>query len=593
MRIKSELSVNKTLNYSSTYWELLTNIFNSENIIESKTTKKLFHPSQLRNNELFLLYDENKKDIFTHLRISNSKKFVVFELKPSVVIDHIKKEIKELLTRYKKIAKAFLNDFFLLSSDSNNNDFLVKFFTIFTSEPMTPRKKQDMIYCLDQIHLENEITKQEKNKKYTICQDDLERIKIALKNEIQNIYKAYLTIGPYQVANLCLINKNDLAISISGLCNNVDDCLKIANDRACRANYYINQLTKLFEFIDLDKLFDFEGFFSSMSRHLAENPNKNSVSRNIFTKFDFSDDERANSSTNQKLISVSKTIFNFYGIYLSYCKTLSLGEIIKKTAPFYSETDITTLSYRKDSDRDIINNLSDSTVENLFINDNNAYIGTIEDISVLSNCQNVLNDEQIKKHIKDHSFRFNSEFNHDVSVSSSIYISMSVEAFRLFKMELDFLMRKTFFLRRIPRLHRLSTLHSNLVNIYGCDSLYVKKERAFVFNAICESSLCFNLRKNIKNLSEGSWREINTLNSRVFPIIQILISLVTVFAAIFVCSTEIWNGFNEYSVAWWYLNAFVAVCALFIAWNVFNRFAFNPNNFSLAIRNKIRNKKTT
>ena len=202
MRIKNELSVNKTLNYSSAYWELLANLFNSEGVIESKTSKKLFHPSQLRNNELFLLYDDNEKNNFSHLNISKSKKFVVFELKPSIVIDHIKSEIKELLTKYKIIAKAFLNDFSLSSSDSNNNDFLVRFLTLFASDNMTLRQKQDMIYWLDQIHLENEITKQEKDKKYVICQDDLERIKIALKNEIRDINKVYLTVGPYQIANL-------------------------------------------------------------------------------------------------------------------------------------------------------------------------------------------------------------------------------------------------------------------------------------------------------------------------------------------------------------------------------------------------------
>lgn len=595
MKIENDLSVNKSFTYSIVYRDLLNSIFDSQEVVISETEHDLFQNSQIRNDELFLFYDSGKRGICSHFEIAKAKKFVIFSLSEEKLNKHIRENIRLLKDYFQEISKSFAKKFDLSSVDAQNVHFLRALFKLFKKETLTPIQINEARECLDRIRLEKRLeTKDANGNTLFVDQDLLERLKISLV-EIPEIEKAYLIVGPYQVGNICLTSKSVCDLNVNVL-SEIGLCENVTNKKACETNGKINLLTKLLEFVDLNKLFRFDNIFSLVGKHQPYNPNKNSVSKNIFSKFTISPNEIELCKKQSRFIGVVKAIFNYYGIFLSYQKTLSISEIAKTVEPFFSEINITNLSYRSDDDdkEKIIVNHSDKSVENLFINEDNTFLGVIEDLGVISNCQPILLENQLQKHIENHSYRYNSRFNYLVSLSSSIYFSMSIEAYKLFKIELDYSVRKTFFLRRIPTIHRLSALYTNVVDIYGCDCLYVKSERARIFDALCASSVCSKMRKNIDKLSEGLWREINTLNSRVFPIVQILISLLTVFATIFVCKTVIdSNSTEEFSFVWQYLLVFGALCILFVAWNFVNRLAYSPNNYSMKVRKKIKNKKTT
>ena len=597
MKIENELSVNKSFTYSVDYWDLLSRIFNSKNVVYSKTKCELFQHSQIRNDELFIYFDNKKKKISSNLKIAKAKKFVIFKLNEKNLNDHIRKSIDSLQDSFVEISSVFSKGFEMSSIDGQSLHCLQSLFKIFAKKPLSDIKKNKAVECLDRIRIEQAITAKDSNGvEHYVDQDLLERLKISL-NETPDVEEAYLIVGPYQVGNICLMSKSLKDLNIKVL-SNIDTCQKATNMKACEVNRKINRLTKLLEFIDLNGLFKFNNVFSLIGKHQRFNPNKNNVSKNIFSKFTIPQSEIELCSSRPSYIGVIKTIFNHYGIYLSYQKTLSASEIFKAVLPFFTEKNITNLCYRSPftdgDDNKIIVNRSDKSIENLFINESNTFLGVIEDLGVINNCQSIFDQNQLQKHIENHSYRYNSRFNYLVSVSSNIYFSMSIESYKLFKIELDYSVRKTFFLARMQMIHRLSALYTNVVDVYGCDSLYVKSDRDYIFKNLCDSSLCAKMRGNIDKLSEGLWREINTLNSRVFPVIQILISLLTIVATIFVCKTIIDTyPAEEYSVAWLYLIVFASLCLLFAAWNFANRLFFSPNNYSCTVRKKIKNKKTT
>ena len=319
---------------------------------------------------------------------------------------------------------------------------------------------------------------------------------------------------------------------------------------------------------DLLKYIDLNSFFkinSSNDCFLKMNT-RGETKRAIFIKAYTDNDlinELANLNFQTKCIFVKNISFfyNLLCVSVCYYRSVSFESLVQRTTNnqlfVQKNGQYECLLERmnwingKEKSGELKNKAPINNSENFFIDFSTLVYGYIQPINKLLQLNASPKAKTVDDIQNDHYLRFRADDIFYSITSSAIYLSLLSRICSALKTELDFVNTKVFIFK-ISAIRAYINLYNKSLIIYNQPSLFSTQEKTIFHCILIDSMRIKDTIEGISRTSSVAWESANISNGFIFPIMQVLIAIVTYILMFNICSNlgyTFWARFGLSSAA--------------------------------------------
>ena len=415
------------------------------------------------------------------------------------------------------------------------------------------------VECLKEIGVELKKLQSISNL-YRICEQ-------SANNPLKPIFdNVFIVLGKYNVAAFCYEKnkRNEFNSNMFFSNNNVFNQMVKKEIGKTKKGICgtMDGYSDLLKYIDLNSFFKINSsndFFLKMNT-------RGETKRAIFIKAYADNDlinELANLNFQTKCIFVKNISFfyNLLCVSVCYYRSVSFESLVQRTTNnklfVQKNGQYECLLERmnwingKEKSGELKNKAPINNSENFFIDFSTLVYGYIQPINKLLQLNTSPKAKMVDDIQNDHYLRFRADDIFYSITSSVIYLSLLSRICSALKTELDFVNTKVFIFK-ISAIRTYINLYNKSLIIYNQPSLFSTQEKTIFHCILIDSMRIEDTIEGISRTSSVAWESANISNGFIFPIMQVLIAIVTYILMFNICSNlgyTFWARFGLSSAA--------------------------------------------